>query len=206
MSNVQNRTIAVLALPRQIPALLKVTAAIIAGLTANAFFPNAAAILAALVKVFNALDGYETAVKTRAKGTVPARNAARVALVAQLQAVKIYVQQTADADPEHAAAIINSAGLSTRKPNTRSKVPFAVTQGATSGTVHIVAKATARRASYDWEWSNDGGKTWVALPSTLQAKTSFAGIPSGMVAQFRYRTVTKTGVGDWSAATAFLVK
>jgi hypothetical protein len=86
------------------------------------------------------------------------------------------------------------------------KVPFAVTQGATSGTVHIMAKATARRASCDWEWSNDGGKAWVALPSTLQAKTSLAGIPSGMVAQFRYRAVTKTGVSDWRAATAFLVK
>ena len=147
MSTVLIRIIAVLALPRSTPALLKVTAAIIAGLTANAFFPNAAAILAALVKVFNALDGYETAVKTRAKGTVPARNAARVALVAELHAVKIYVQQTADADPEHAEAIINSAGLSTRKPYTRNKQPFAVTQGSTSGAVHIMAKATARRAS-----------------------------------------------------------
>jgi hypothetical protein len=112
----------------------------------------------------------------------------------------------ADADPEHAEAIINSAGLKTRKANTRSKVPFAVTQGTTSGTVHMAAKATAHRASYDWEWSNDGGKTWVALPSTLQAKTSLAGIPAGMVAQFRYRTVTKTGVSDWSPGMSFLVK
>jgi hypothetical protein len=96
--------------------------------------------------------------------------------------------------------------LSTRKANTRSKQPFAVTQGATSGVVHVVVKAVARRASYDWELCNDGGETWVALPSTLQAKTSLAGIPVGLVAQLRFRTVTRTGVGDWRASTSFLVK
>lgn len=136
------RFIAVLRLPLGNPALLKLTAAIIAALTNNPYFPNVAAILAALVKAFNTMDSCETAVKTRAKGTVPARNAARIALVSELHAVKVHVQQTADADPEHAEAIINSSGLSTRKPYTRNKQPFAVTQGATSGAVHIAVTRT----------------------------------------------------------------
>jgi hypothetical protein len=206
MSTVQARILAVLRLPLSVPAFLKVCAAIIAGLTNNAFFPNAAAIVAALTKAFVAVDTAETAVKTRAKGTVPARNAARTAMVAELQAAKIFVQQTADADPEHAEAIITSAGMSTRKANARNKAPLAVVQGAVSGAVHVRAKAVARRASYDWQWSNDGGKTWVDLPQTLQAKTTLAGIPVGLVVQFRFRAVTITGVGDWSPGVSLLVK
>jgi hypothetical protein len=206
MSTVQSRVIAVLRLPLPVPALLKVAAAIIAALTNNAFFPGVAAVLASLIKAFNALDAAETAVKARTKGTVPARNAARTLLIGELQAAKTFVQQTADANGENAEAMITSAGMSTRKPSTRRKAPFAVVQGAVSGTVHLVAKAAAVRASYDWEWSNDGGKTWVELPTTLQAKTSLAGLAAGSIPQFRFRAVTKAGVGDWSQAVAFMVK
>jgi hypothetical protein len=107
---------------------------------------------------------------------------------------------------EHAAAIITSAGMSTRKANARHEAPFAVTQGSTSRTVCAVAKAVSRRASYDWQWRNDGGKTWVDLPQTLQAKTSLAGIPVGLVAQLRFRAVTVAGVGAFVPAVGLLVK
>ena len=62
MSTIQNRVTAVLKLPLPVPALLKIASAMIAGLTNNAFFPAAAAILAALSKAFNTLDTAETAV------------------------------------------------------------------------------------------------------------------------------------------------
>ena len=86
--------------------------------------------------------------------------------------------------------------MSVPKANTRNKLPFAVIHGATSGTVRLEAKAAARRASYDWESSNDGGKTWAPLPSTLKASTSLAGIPTGMIAQLRSRAVATLGVSD----------
>ena len=61
------------------------------------------------------------------------------------------------------------------------------------------------RASYDWEYSTDGGKTWVAMPSTLQSKTSMTGLASGTTVQFRSCPVTKAGQGDWSAPVSLTV-
>jgi hypothetical protein len=69
--------------------------------------------------------------------------------------------------------------------------------GSVSGTALLVAPAT-HRAAYEWQCSADGGKTWSVLPPTLQAKTSVTALQTGATVQFRYRSVTKTGAGDWS--------
>jgi hypothetical protein len=52
----------------------------------------------------------------------------------------------------------------------------------------------------------DGGRTCAAASPTLRAKTEIASVPVGMLAPFRYRTITKTGAGDWSQSIALLVK
>ncbi len=72
--------------------------------------------------------------------------------------------------------------------------------------VHVIAKAADRRASYEWQYSLDGGKTWVDVPNTLQAKTTITGLPAATVVLFRYRPTTKAGMGDWSAPASILVK
>jgi hypothetical protein len=206
MATVFAIVLAVMKLPKPVPMLLKFVEAFIAALTNNPLLPNSAAIVAALTTAHAALDSAETATKTRAKGTVAARNTARAALVVELQIAKAFVQQAANANPEKAVEIITSGGLVTRKPTTFSKAPFAVKQGATTGTVHLVAKAAAVRASYEWQWSSDGGKTWIALPITLQAKCTASGLPAGTNGLFRVRAVTKTGEGDWSQPVSFIVK
>ena len=66
--------------------------------------------------------------------------------------------------------------------------------------------AASRRAAHDWEYSTDGGKTWVGAPSTLGARTTVTGLPAGTAVLFRFRALTKTGEGDWSQPTALLVK
>lgn len=202
----QTRIFVALKLPLPVPQLLKVARAIIAALTGNAHVPSPNPTVAAITAAANALDAAEAATKTRAAGTVPARNVARTNLLSLLHAIKANVQQTADLDPEQAEAIITSAAMGVRKPTTRTKSPFAVTPGAISGTVKLRVKAAAIRASYEWEWSPDGGKTWTAVPPTLQAKTEISGLPVATVVPFRYRAVTKAGAGDWSQPTSLLVK
>ena len=54
------------------------------------------------------------------------------------------------------------------------------------------AASAGHRASYEWEYSTDGGKTWVTTPVTLQAKTTILGLTAGTTVQFRHRPVTKT--------------
>ena len=62
------------------------------------------------------------------------------------------------------------------------------------------------RASYLWQYSIDGGKTWIDVPGTAQAKTTIAGWSRGTTVLFRYRTITKGGQSDFVPALAFLVK
>jgi hypothetical protein len=77
--------------------------------------------------------------------------------------------------------------------------------GPLSGVAKLVTASAGPRSSYEWEYSTDGGKTWVAAPATVQAKTLIPGLVPGLTAQFRYRTVTKAGQGDWSQTVSLLI-
>jgi len=202
----QNRVFVALKLPTPVPKLIKVAQAIIAAQTGNPHIPSPSPPLATLTTALDALVTTETATKTRAAGTVAARDVARTNLLSLLQATKANVQQLADASPEQGDAIVTSAGMAVRKTAAQTKPPFAAKPGAVSGTVVLAARAAAVRASYEWEWSGDGGKTWTAVPPTLQAKTEIPGLPVATTVQFRFRAVTKAGAGDWSQPTTLLVK
>lgn len=202
----QNRVFVALKLPTPVPKLIKVAQAIIAAQTGNPHIPSPSPPLATLTTALDALVTTETATKTRAAGTVAARDVARTNLLSLLQATKANVQQLADASPEQGDAIVTSAGMAVRKTAAQTKPPFAAKPGAVSGTVVLAARAAAVRASYEWEWSGDGGKTWTAVPPTLQAKTEIPGLPVATAVQFRFRAVTKAGAGDWSQPTTLLVK
>ena len=126
-------------------------------------------------------------------------------LVTLLEELRTYVQSTADASPENGPSIIQSAGLALRKTPVKAPRGFVARPGPVSGTAKIVAPAVARRASYEWQYSNDGGKTWLAMPSTLQAKTTLTGLTPASTVQYRYRAVTRKGEGDWSQPVSMIV-
>jgi hypothetical protein len=134
------------------------------------------------------------------------RNEKRTALIALLQQLRAYIQAVADANVESGASIIQSAGLSVKKTAVHPPRVFAAKQGATSGTAKVIAASAGHRASYEWEYRTDGGKTWIEMPVTIQAKTTVTGLASGSTAQFRYKPVTKTGEGDCSQLVSLLVK
>ena len=204
---VTGRPIVTLGLPGMVAALINLAGAILKALTNNPHFPNPTPSIAVLTAALAALVAAENDALTRVKGAVVRRNAAKKYLVQQLQLLKANVQSTADADPENALLIIESAGLTVRKTPSRKPRVFAATAGATSGTVKLVAASAGKRASYEWQYSTDGGKTWVAAPPSIQAKTAIPGLPAGTSVQFKYRAVTpKTGAEDWSAPVTMLVQ
>jgi len=204
--NSPHRIVASLKLPLNVSALVTVARNIVEGMTGNPAFPNPAPTLAQVSASITALGTAETATLTRVKGSVATRNTARATLRTQLEQLKSYVQTVADADPEHAAALIQGAGMAVRKTPVRPPRVFDATPGPVAGSVKLVAGAAARRAAYEWEFSTDGGKTWVAAPPTLQAKTIVTGLPSGVIVQFRHRAVIKAGAQDWSTVVAVAVK
>jgi hypothetical protein len=201
-----HRSLAVLKLPKVIAALVTYAQAIVTAITGNPRFPTPLPTLAVISAAIAALQVAEAAALARTKGMVTARNDKRAVLVALLQQLRTYVQTIADADADNSAAIIQSAGLSVKKTATRKPRVFTVTEGSVSGTAKLVTRSAGPRAAYDWGYTIDAGKTWVVLPSTVQAKTVVTGLPAGTTVLFRFRSVTKSGETDWSQPAALLVR
>jgi hypothetical protein len=206
VTNKPHRAIATLKLPRNMPALITYASQIVNSMTGNAYFPTPTPPIASVQTAIHDLMAAQTDAQARTKGAVALRNEKRQTLVTLLEETRTYVQTTADTNPENGPSIIESSGIAVRKPPVLAPRGFRVKPGAVSGSVKVVAPSAARRASYEWEYSLDGGKTWVALPPTLQAKTAVSGLTPQTTVQFRYRAVSKTGATDWNPAIAFLVQ
>jgi hypothetical protein len=198
-------TIVALKLPLSISALITYAKGIVTRMTANPSFPKPTPTLVAITAAIDDLQAAETAALARTKGAVATRNDKRAALVLLLKQLRGYIQTTADASVENGAAITESAGAAVRKTTTRRARAFAAKPGAVAGTAKVVAIAAGRRASYEWQYSTDGGKTWITAPVTLQAKTTIAGLLPGATVLFKSRSVTKAGEGDWSQPASLLI-
>ena len=74
-----------------------------------------------------------------------------------------------------------------------------------SGEVQLVAKATKGATANEWQYSTDGGKTWVDLSSTSKATITVSNLTPGTTVMFRHRVLTKAGHSDWSDASSLLV-
>ena len=201
----QNHTsshiIAALAAPKKTGPLITYANNVVASLTGNASFASLAPTLPSITKAVAELQAAENVVLTRVRGAVTIRDQKRAALVVLLRQVRLAVQQVADAHPEEATTLIQSAGLSVKRPPVRANRTFA----AAAGSVKLVARSEGKRASYEWSYSVDGGKTWTAAPVTLRASTVVTGLPSGTTVQFRYRAVTAAGEGAFSAVVSLTV-
>ena len=201
-----HRSLVALKLPRPVPALIAVAKAIVQAMTNNPSFPAPTPSLGDVTAGISALETAQSAARTRAMGTVAVRDARRITLRALLDELEACVQKMADADMENAAALIQSAGMSVRKAPVHPPRVFAITQGAVSGSIKVVAPTAGDRASYDWAWSADGGQTWHPAPSTVRSTATMSGLTPATTVTFRYRSVTKAGVSDWSEPTSFLLK
>ena len=201
-----HRSLASLKLPKKVPALITQAQNIVQAMTNNPSFPSPTPALATVTQATHDLTTAETATLSHTKGAATTRNEKRVVLVKMLEQLKAHVQSVADANVENAASMIQSAGMAVKKPAARAPRVFAAKAGTVSGSVTLVARAAARRASYEWQYSTDAGKTWLAAPNTLQAKTTVSGLTPGATVEFRYRPVTKKGEGDWSQPSSLIVK
>jgi hypothetical protein len=193
-------------LPAKVADLIAYGTGVVHAMTNNPAFPAPVPALAAISAAVSDLQAAETVALTRVKGAAAARNDKRAVLVSLLQQLRGSVQAVADATPENGATIIQSAGLGVRKTVVRATRVFEVKPGPLSGTAAATTTVAARRASYEWEYSVDGGKTWVSAPVTLKSKATITGLPVGTVVQFRSRAVTKSGEGDWGQVVSMLVK
>ena len=195
----------VLNLPKKIKNFITFAQSVATAMTNNTEFPLPTPPIATLSADIAALTTAETAVVSRTKGAVETRNAKLATVKADLENLKAYVQTVAGmASAANAPAIIESAGMTVRKVTLHDKPALAAKQGSVSGSVNLVAKAAARTAAYEWQYSTDQ-KTWTTLPITLQAKTGVSGLTVATVYYFRVQEVTRTGIENWSQIIQMLV-
>jgi hypothetical protein len=195
-----HRSLASLKLPRRVGPLIAHAETIVVSMTDNAHFPAPVPPLWLVSKAATDLQSAETAALTRTTGMVATRDEKRTMLVSLLQQLRGYVQVTAEADPENARAIIESAGMFVRKEPERPLRVFSAKPGTASGEVKLVAPFAGKGTSYEWEYSIDGGATWLIMSPTIQSSTSLVGLTPGTGVMFKYRYVTRRGVSAWSEA------
>ena len=205
VNNTPHRLLVVLKLPRSVPALLGLAHTILDRMTGNAALPAPVPSLAALSQAIDALQTAQVHACMRTVGAVAARNARKAALVGILQRLAQYIQSEADAHPATAAWIIQGAGACLKKEPQHAPRVFVAKPGRVPGVAVLVAKSAGPRSAYIWEYSTDDGNTWRALPVTLQATTSVAGLVARTTALFRYRVATKDGEGSWSQVVSLFV-
>lgn len=205
MTKSTHRLRVALYLPESVPSLLGVVDVVLKGMTGNPFFPSPQPSLASVAAVLAELRDAEVAASLRTRGTAELRDEKLAALLSLLGRLKAYVQGVADDDPEHAGSIIESAGMSRWKAGAGAKPPFTVKAGRVDGSVLLSVRAAAKDGAYLWEWSADDGKTWNTAPTTKQTTTTVTGLPSGVMCLFRFRSVVRSGMSDWSEPQAFRV-
>ena len=149
----------------------------------------------------------EGKVLTKAPGSAAARDVAYSKVMDDVNGLLAYVQILADkaADEQASIAIIQASGFSVKVNGVRVKAPLTAKNGKVSGTIDLAAKAADKRASYNWQQSNDNGTSWLNLPTTLQAKTSVAGLTPATRVLFRVQAVTRTGTEGWSQSVSVVV-
>ena len=193
-----HKIIVVLGLPTRIADFIVRATVIANALTANSkVFPSPPLAISALTSHIDDLAAKQAIVATRTKGAAETRDAARKQVVVDLGQLQGYVQQVVNADPANAESLATEAGMAVRKKSNPAKPPLAA-KTPSVGTVHLSAKAVVGAGSNEWAYSTDGGKTWISLPSSTKANTTFTGLQSATTVTFRHRPVTKAGPQDWS--------
>jgi hypothetical protein len=170
---------------------------------AKATFSTPSPALSTVSAAITALSSAQEAFKSKT-GSKADRDDAWKALLALMQQLQGYVQATARANPAHAANIAEDAAMRLRKTPTHHKSDLAVSSVG-SGAVKVVAKALKGARANEFQYSTDGGKTWIACPTALQAHATITGLQPGTTVMYRHRPVTKTGPGDWSQTVTAMV-
>ena len=197
----------VLKRPRPVAALLSLAQAIDAAMSsATTTVPSPSPTMAQFTSDISALVTAENAAKMRTKGAVQTRDAKLAIVIADLKQLVAYVETVANENPSNAAAIANSAGMVIRKQPVKTKSDVNFRKTSPAGSVVVMARVASRqKQANDWEYSVDGGKTWTAAPTTMQAKTTITGLTSGATILVKHQAVTKTGATAWSDPVSSVV-
>ena len=122
-----------------------------------------------------------------------------------------YINGLASANQRQAVTIIEGCLMVVIVKKERIPVDFTVKQLPATGSIKLQSasgKFEGKRvpSSYEWQYSVDGGKTWLPLPGTLKRTTIALAMAVNVSTLFRKRiTTTKGGTSDWVVCKPILV-
>jgi hypothetical protein len=206
MSALTNVPVVTLGIARGTPiaVLTELSKTVVTTMTVNkGTFSAPSPALALVSAAIATLESTQTAYKAHL-GTREARDEARTALLQLLRQLRVYVQSLVSATPAQAETIAKDAAMGLRRSTHPHKSDLAVKQVAT-GSVKVVAKALKGARAHDFQYSTDGGKTWIGAPVSTQAHATITGLVPGTTVLCRHRPITKVGPGDWSQTVTAVV-
>lgn len=162
----------------------------------------------------NLADAQQVAT-TRVRGAAATRDMHRRYLITGMENERMYIQSLADASPLQAKALIENAGFVATTRGTHSKGILILRLGKQSGSVDcdanvgmLLGAGTPRPNQsrfFNWQYTLDGGKTFVPMPSTTTGKTTLTNLPVLTVVGVRVNINLFDGPSDWTPVTSILV-
>jgi hypothetical protein len=172
---------------------------VVIAMTGNGHFPTPSPALSVISTDANNLETAYLAAQTHAKGTAAPMHAMMKVLELSLRALANYVETIANADPDNAVSIIESAGLSVRKANpAKPRILHVVASG--KGQVTLTCP-TEKLGNYKWEFTTGDPSieaNWKFLAEVRKSKTVQTGLNSTTVYHFREWTFGLKGLGPVS--------
>lgn len=194
-----------LLLPTTVAALLVFGRYVVQCMTDNPWFPAPFPDLGIIANHLDDLEAAELTARTRGQGTAAARDDTALLVLGDLNALLGYVGWIISQNPGQATTITESAGLKPKRYTKPQKPALRAFLGPSPGEIRVEAKSAGRGTAYEWQYSTDGGQTWVTMAVTTRADTSLAGVPPGTTYLFRFRATQKGVTTDWSATVSLTV-
>jgi hypothetical protein len=145
-----------------------------------------------------ALDAAITKALTRVKGAVQARDAQYKIVLDYLHILLAYVQSVGDLNAVNSEALIISSGFEVKHLGVASKDAITVKpKKGESGTMIAKVKKIAGTIANLWEYSLDGGKTWIEMDATSKGTTEITGLKPGSSIIVNHRPVLRKSKGTW---------
>jgi hypothetical protein len=190
--------------PRSIGDYILFARFIASRMQGNPYFPSPTVPIATLAAHIDELEALQVGTLSR-RDVTKARDAAFIAVKADLEVLAMYVQTLAGERMLDSEAIVASAGMSIKRFPGPGKPAFVVKLGKLSGSVKLVVRDSGRNRTFYWQYSSDGA-TWIDMEDTVVAHAELSGLTPGRLYSFRYRKKTSKGLEDWSQVyTLFVV-
>jgi hypothetical protein len=191
---------------RSYPSLILRAHAVQAAIAANpALFSGVNPTAAVLLGQIQTLEAAQQRTTAKEPG------AAADVVLTSLEAIRTYVQGLCDASPEKAAQIVAAASMKSVVSTPAHKAIIAAMLGVPSGSVRLRANKqalvgkTRAMCTFNWEYSLDGGKTWIAVLGTPVPETTITGLPPLATVSFRVSVTTKKVTGAYCQPVSIIV-